>query len=390
MALMHNVVREAISLAQAAGWKVNVIPGNKGIVTIYPPGKYPPLNIAIDPDNEALRKWKGTAAQFGLSGEGPASTPEQREAAAQAMAQAQEEAKKDAAEERETARKRAAEIAAAEAKQQAAIQAGRQAPTGLLFKDAAQDAPQNTPEAPVKQTVPPQAAKAAAPKPVAKKAAAKAAGPVLDDKGYPPFTPSLLTADSPALRLTAGPEKGRFFCPVCLEQGEHFSAKLQQGLASHRGFRHGAYLSPTGGSAVTQAVIPPDVLAALGLLTDSLAEVFASGVDPKELDDAKAKLAEAEKLVTELTGKLTKEQAEHRNTLTTASEWKAKAEQRDKLLNQIQKEHENNNGSAEREKKVLTEQFEKLLRDLRTIGQTLAPVQAVGKIDQKIGEFLGE
>lgn len=385
MALMHPVVREAISLAQAAGWKVNVIPGNKGIVTIYPPGKYPPLNIAIDPDNEGLRKWRGTALTFGLSGDGPASTPEQREAAEKAMKDAKEAAKQDAADQRAAERAKAEQIAATQAKQQAAIQAGRQAPTGLLFKS-----PEDAQEAaPVMQTVPAQAASKAAPKPVAKKAAAKA-GPVLDEQGYPPFVPSLLTADSNVLKLTAGPDKGRFFCPACWENGERFTAKLQQGLASHRGFKHGAYVSTPGGSAVTQAVIPADVMAALGLLTDSVAEAFASAQDSGELAEAKEKLAQAEKQVTDLQAKLTQEQADHRELLTTASEWKAKAEQRGTALNALQADKDSKGEVAAREKKVLTEQFEKLLRDLRVIGQTLSPVQAVGQIDAKIGTFLGE
>lgn len=384
---INSLVREAYNLAEAAGWPTSI---KNQMLIIQPPGQLPPLQVDLMPNEATLDKWRATARTYNLMGDGPASTPEQREKAKEQAVEkanaAKEAAKVQAAAERAAAKEKAEAIARVEALQKAAIEEGRRAPEGLLFKE------------PVVET--PQAAVAAPTVPVAKKAAAavKTAVPAqapaptknTDPEGYPVFSQALLTAQPSELRLTEGPHKGKYFCPVCWEEGKRFLSKLPQGLASHRGFRHGAYLdsSSIGDAAVAQAVVPQNVLTAVELLRSEMVEAFAGLVNSDEAERLQAQVEELTAKCERLQSDLTREQAEHRATTEKASDWKRTAEARDAQLSTAQQEKTGAQQAVEVRIKGITQGFETLLKQIQTLVQTQAPVQAVGKVDELVTKYL--
>jgi hypothetical protein len=364
----------AIDLAQKAGWPVS--PRNGKIIIEAPDGTA--LTIGARPNEASLNVWRSQCRRYNLVGLGPAMTPAQqekvRQEAAEEYAQQQAAQKQQAAEAEAVKTRKAAEAALAEKKAQEVVAAASKLPT-----------PPKSPSVPTRPENPATAQKAvsvpvvtftAPPSPatVAQKVTAKKVEPAKPKgDGYPEFNASmLLVEDYSQYRLTSGPDKGKYFCPNCLERGEKMSYKQPQGLAAHRGFRHGAYRGTADASSTPE--LPESVKTALDLLRDTLVEELSDTADATELREAKKKIEELNSIVDERAKELTALRAE-------LAKAKTSAEERGKALDEIGKKHE-------AEIKMLMGKLEKDLQQFVEWGNNLAPVQAVVKILDVAGGYL--
>lgn len=367
---IDDSVKRAIELAKAAGWKVSV---QNQLVKITPPSTpghaaYQPLTTPYSlafSDDTTKREWAQTCRRFGLV-DGPATTPAERELAEKAAERPQD---REALTQKEVEKARVAAIQAAETAK------SRTAPPGLLF------------QAPAVAPAPVPAAIAPAPKPTALAAVPKttpqenpvpkvvASSEPSDEKLYPAFTEDMIGWGYPQFAMA----DGRLFCPECLRDGKKSSFKKGQGLAAHRGWLHGLYATPvtdnTEGLSM-RTELPQNVLAAFDLAIESVVDALAGASDPTEI------------------ARLTKELADVRKELATA---KAESSSRGTALNEAQerlRSADTVKAAAVQAQKSLSEgmlnSFEELLKKIALYAQTLAPVQAVAKIDTDIKEYLKE
>jgi hypothetical protein len=357
---LHQVVLEAVNLAQAASWKVSV---RDGLVRINPPGldengkTYPVLTINMQPNAENLKSWAPTARKFGLTGNGPAMTPVQKAQAAAAKTAALQT---EQAQTRAEAQQKAAEKAAAAEKVAAATAAGRtDNPTNAaLFVE------------PVAVRVP------------EKKPMAKPAAPVGD--GFPSaFEEWMLDAPANRLQITGGSLRGRFFCPQCFQGGEKFTATNAQGLAAHRGFKHSRFANKPNSevSAMVSAVLPESVRTALELLQNEVADQFLKLQEDGGGAAKDGQIAELRKKVSSLETELVRMGKDY----TSMS---ALAQERANALSTVQSKLDSEALAATTQQTSMLKSFEVLLRELRTMTQTMSPVQAAAAIDKKVEDYL--
>jgi hypothetical protein len=379
MAKLPEEVSTAIAIAESTpGWSVSARNGK--IVIVAPDGTA--LTTSPKPNDESLKVWRAQAAKYNLIGDGPAMTPKQQEEMAMATAtQIDPLAEKKAAE-------------AAEAAKKAALAIAGKGPTPGAPKTNAISVPVVTFTAP--------AAPVATPKVIATAVAKKAvlaAQPAVDEDGFPPFAPSMLVTEQGSyidFQIKSGTLKGRYFCGLCWERGDKETFKAPQGLASHRGFRHAAFMLP-GADSQGSAKLPEAIDTALELLRGALIEELTDTADAgqlrilekqvKELNgvlqakDAALqtkdiRLDERGKMLTELEGTL--------RTVVKERDAAVKlAEERGTALDKARAEYE-------AQVKMLLSRVEKDLQQMQTWANELAPVKAVGQIMNIIERYLNK
>lgn len=329
-------VENAIQHAKEAGWAVSI--RNEKVIVTAPDGVN--LTVGLHPNEPSLDKFRSEARKYNLI-DGPARTPAQQEQ----MIKEAEEAGLRQAEALNAKRKAEAEAAAKKraAAQEAAKKAAAATANGLKAKPS-----------------------------------------VPGDELFPAFDESMIgTLDYQGLKLS----NGRFYCPECLGQGEKFSAKAPQGLATHRAFSHGMYMAAQTAVAAPSApkvVLPEDIQVAVELLRTSIAEHLTNDSGDSEK-------------VAELEGKLKKLSEQHDLELKQADKQyndaketfdKALRVEKDKV-NQLTKELNDKNGVHSAEVEALTKSVRTVLTQIREAVNGLAPAQAIGKIDEILTDYLG-
>jgi hypothetical protein len=367
MTQLHEEIRIAVEVAKAAGWPVAFRSGK--VVITAPNGMN--LTVGTRPNEETVKDWRSVCRKYNLLGEGPARTPEQQEEARVAAANGTPLSPEAKAESAAKAEKKA-QAAEAQRKADAVVAEAAKLPTPPASPSA--------PSSPVKPVnVPVVAVTKVTPDTIAKKAAAKktAAAPVRDANGYPPFTPDMLTSKTYAQFKLAD---GRYFCPNCWGHGEKLSFKAPQGVASHRGFKHGVF-SPDAASG--EGALPESLLTALELLKLEMVEHLASTVDEELIKEQQEKI-EGLGVLIERQRTLLKERGEEITKLGSEIEkLKLTAEQRGVLL-------DGEKARFDREAKQIMDKVATDLGQFRTWINELAPVRAVGKINDTLDKYLGD
>lgn len=349
-------VQTAIDLAKRADWDVSI--RNDKVVICPPDGVA--ITIGFNPNDESMKVFRSNARKYNLLGDGPARTPAEAEALL-AEVEAETEAKaKEANAQRmafEAEQKRKREEAAAAAKKIAAATQG-----GLVEPEPVAEEP--------KREIP---------------------------QGIPAFDKSLLgQTRSDLFLILNGTGHQEYYCIECWESGRKFTSKRPQGLAAHRGVRHGAYSEgtdlthPISETALVNTSLPADVNDALELLVSVLGENFSGTASSEEIESLRKQVADLEKGISEV-----KAQAARDLELSDKQYTDAKAafdqasEASKKKIHDLTKELAGKDGLHGTEVKQLTESFRVLLMKVQEALNTQAPVQAIGTIDAMIKPYLG-
>lgn len=378
MATMNPIVSAAINNAREAGWGVRFSSGK--IVITCGDGFNLTIGQPAMENKETLRKFESKARQYNLI-EGPAQTPAQREAEEKALAEKKAAA---AAEKADAAARKQAEANAAKEKAKAVVaQAAKlpPAPTSPSFVEPVEvERPQiiSIPTQPTPHAV----AKAAA----SAKAAKEAESPKADADGFPPFTPDMLAVkeDYSVFKLP----NGRYFCPTCWEGGVKFTAKQPQGLASHRGIRHGLFTKRTS-TVPEESKLPESVATALELLRNELIESLTDTADAAQVRELEKKIEDLNKVldqkqdkIAELTKNLDAGHEALRKLTKERDDAKRDAEGRKTLL-------DNERSRLDAEIKQQMDAVEQDLKQMRAWTNELAPVKAIARIDEVLTKYLG-
>jgi hypothetical protein len=341
----------AMELAKAAEWTVSN--RNRMIHIVAPDG----VNISVghDPNDESLKVFRSNARRYNLVGTGPARTPEQ---AARLLEEATAQGEKEAAQ--LNAKRRAYEAAQREKRQQ--IEAARQKANAAI-QQGMTTTQENQPMP--KLPKPTSATTQAVPSPRAPE--------------MPVFDPELLgTKDRTKLQLP----NGEYYCPECWAEGVVSTFKrFQGGMSTHRGIKHSLYNpDPHPGPA-----LPADVDTAMDMLRNAVAEAIGGG-DPKalaakdaELEVLRAKLAQAEAMVAGVSKQSDQDRADFDKKFLEAQ---SSAE---KKVQEVKREV---GAKAEAEVKAITKEFYDLLKSIQGFAETLSPIQAIGKIDEIVRNFV--
>lgn len=356
-------VQSAIDLAKQAGWDVSI--RNAKIVITAPDGVA--ITIGMNPNDESMKTFRSSARQYNLVGEGPARTPAEAEALV-AELEKDAEKKADAA----NAQRRAFE-AAQKKKQEEAAKAAEKA------EEATQNGMTEEPEE-------------ATPEPEKPREI-----PV----GIPVFDPALLGLTQSDLFLVLSPAGTQeYYCVECWEHGKKFTSKRPQGLAMHRGFRHGVYGNglddvPTIPVVVQETpsvnpLLPSDVNDALELLVSVLGENLSGSASSAEVEALTKQVADLEAQLAEV-----RAQAERDLGLSDKQYQDAKAAfdraskaSKDKIF-ELTKEITEKDGKHETETEQLMKSFKMLLNKVQESLNTKSPIQAVGVIDELIKPYMG-
>lgn len=341
-------VTTAMDLAEAAGWKVSN--RNKKVV-ITPPG-CPNVTIGHNPNDESMKVFRANARTYNLLGQGPARTPDQAKeiheaAEAQGLAEAERlNAQRKKYEGEQKAREQ--EIEAARLKAAAATQRGMTKPEE-------------------KRTAMP-----------ATKTAKKPVSNEID-----PFDPALLGTKNNARFLLGD---GTYYCIECWQHGRRETFLAPQGLAAHRGVKHGMYpgnfpVTPPDTQETNRVQLPADVDTAMDMLRVAVAEALGVG-DPKELAAKEAELAELRTKLAEAQAKLDKADKNSADFDRRFLEAQASSDKRLAELQEQMKE------KSESETAVLTQQFFELLTAIQKTVEGFTPAQAIGKVDEIIRSYL--
>jgi len=352
-------VQNAIDLAKAADWDVSI--RNQKIVISAPDGVA--ITIGLNPNDESMKVFRSNARQYNLIGEGPARTPEETEALL-AELEAEGEKKAQAA----NAQRKAFEAAQAKKKAEAdrAKKKAEEATQGGLVD--AQPEPEPVKEVRVLPTE------------------------------IPVFDPALLGQTQSSLFLVNLHGVETYYCIECWEQGKKFTSKRPQGLAMHRGFRHGVYNPETVLSApetqetspVHSPALPSDVNDALELLVSVLGENFAGSAGTAEIDGLKKQVAELEDQIAQV-----RREAERDLSLSDKQYTDAKAafdkasEAAKKKIHDLSKELSGKDAVHMAETEQIMKSFRMLLNKIQEALNTQAPVKAVGIIDELIKPYMG-
>lgn len=344
-------VERAIINAREADWNVSI--RNEKLVIGAPDGVA--ITVGMAPSDESMKKFRRDCKAYNLL-VGPATTPQEREKVVRAAEKAgEEEAKRLNAQRKEEAareRSRRQEIEAARKKANIAIQHGMT----------------TTEEGPVSKPTAPRT-----------------------DLALPAFDPKLLgTRDNSRFLL----EDKTYYCVECWQHGERATYKAPQGLAAHRGVKHGLYpgahpvappVAPPVSQETDRVQLPADVDTAMEMLRSALAEALGGG-DSKlleakeaELEVLRTKLAEKEKALDAAIQQADKDRA------TSDKRFLEARTEADRRMKEIEAE---GGAKSQAEANLLTEQFMKLLLDIQKILENSTPVQAVGKIDETVRKFL--
>lgn len=369
---LPEIVSVAIAHAEAAGWPVAARNGK--VVISAPDGTA--LTIGVNPNDESMKVWRSTIRRYNLE-DGPAMTPKQQEEMAMATATQPKSASTNAA-----AAKKAAE--ATEANKKAALAASGKGPVPAPPKSNSVPVPVVTFTAPDAPVVTPKVLATKAPQ-----------GPKTDEDGFPPFDPAMLAidlGDYPPFLIMSGKFKGKYFCGACWERGDKETFKAPQGLASHRGFRHGAY---TYAANSATGKMPVAIETALELLRGVLIEEMTDTADAEQvrtleekvselkvqlkerdlmLKEQGAKFSERGTMLTDIENTLRKVTKERDEAVKTSAE-------RGTALDQAKAEYE-------AQVRMLLSRVEKDLSQMQAWANELAPVKAVGQILTVVEKYL--
>lgn len=349
-------VETAIDLAKQAGWDVSI--RNAKIVITAPDAVN--ITIGMNPNDESMKVFRSSARKYNLVGEGPARTPAESEAL---MKQLEEETERKAKE----ANKQRKVFEAAQQRKQTEAEAAREK------ADAATQAGlvEVEPEPVVEETrvVP---------------------------NGFPVFDPALLGQIQSDLFLINLPNGEEYYCIECWSSNLKFTSKRPQGLAMHRGIRHGLYggkpaLTAPAVSQETSAVttaLPADVQAAVELLVSVIGENVTGG-NSEEVETLTKQVADLEKKLEEL-----KTQSERDLSLSDKQYTDAKAafdkanEASKNKIHELMEELSGKDGIHATETEQLMKSFRTLLSQVQDALNTQAPLKAVGTIDELIRPFM--
>lgn len=355
-------VQTAIDLAKQADWDVSIRNGK--MVISAPDGVA--ITIGMNPNDESMKVFRSNARKYNLVGDGPARTPAESEALL-----AQVEA--DTAKKAQAANAQRKAFEAAQAKKRAEAEAARQKAEeatqgGLMDSDApAEEISQETPV------------------------------PLPTD--IPVFDPALMGQTQSDLFLVSLNGVETYYCIECWSQAKKFTSKRPQGLAMHRGFRHGIY----GGHAVPSSApetqetssvqnhaLPSDVNDALELLVSVLGENFAGSGSSAEIEDLKKQISGLEAKIAQVSS-----EAERDLLLSDKQYTEAKAafdkasEATKKKIHDLSKELSGKEAAHAAETEQLMKSFKMLLSKILEAVNTQAPVKAVGIIDELIKPYMG-
>lgn len=352
-------VQTAIDLAHKADWEVSI--RNEKVLIKASDGVA--ITIGMSPNDESLKAFRSSARAYNLVGDGPARTPKE---SAALLAKVEEDTKKKAAE--ANAQRKIFEAAQQKKKSEtaaAAVKAEEATQGGLV--------PEEPKPAPAPKAIP---------------------------QGIPVFDKDLLGKTQSDLFLvlnSAGTQE--YYCIECWEYTKKFTSKRPQGLAMHRGFRHGVYGNGLDTPAIVPATaqetasvnpaLPSDVNDALELLVSVLGENFSGSSSSVELEALQKQMADLEKQLAE-----TRTQAERDLGLSDKQYTDAKAafdrasESDKKKIHELAKELAGKDGHHAAETEQLMKSFKMLLNKVQEALNTKSPIQAVGVIDELIKPYM--
>jgi hypothetical protein len=375
MTQLIEEITTAVHVARSAGWPVDFRNGK--VVITAPNGKA--LTVGTRPNEETVKDWRSVCRRYNLIGEGPARTPEQQEEDRLATANGTPvDAKVQAEQEAKAAKKAEADVARRKAEEVVAQASKLPTPPPSPSVPSSPSIPAS-PAKPV--NVPVVAVTKVTPDTIAKKAAAKKTAPAApgrDKDGFPQFSPDMLTSKTYAqFKLPSG----RYFCPNCWSHGEKETFKAPQGVASHRGFRHATF-SPEG-TANGEVALPESLLTALELLRLEMVEVVANATDESVVKEQEEKIKGLGELIERQRAKIKERETEISKLGSEIEKLKLTAEQRGTLL-------DGEKARFDREAKAILDKVGAEFLQFREWINSLAPVRAVGKIDEAIGKYLGD
>lgn len=322
----------AMKLATEAGWPVS--DRSRKVLITTPDG----VNITIghNPNDESMKVFRSTCRSYNLIGQGPARTPKQVEAIV-----SEQEKKALAEADRLNAQRRAFEKE--ERAKQEAIRAVRQKSRSAIQQGMV-------------------------------KAKEKS---VLAVIALPSFDKKLLLSRESADFLL---DDGTYYCINCLEGGERATFKAPQGLAAHRGSRHGFYQT---GVTQDRVQLPADVETALDMLRAAIGETVSAEADPKMLEAKEAELETLRQQVERVTQRALRDQKEHARIIQENQETAEKA-----LVTAVEAAENKAQAAREAEVSTLMQNFLAILMEIRKATEDLSPIQAVAKIDEILRENL--
>lgn len=347
-------VQSAIDNAKAAGWETSIRNGK--IVISAPDGVG--ITMGFYPNDESIKKFRRDAEKYNLI-EGPARTPEEQAAIIANLEK--EQAEKDAkanekrkAYEAEQARK-AAEAEAARQKAEEATKAG-------MVEEPAPEPEKK----PVVREIP---------------------------KGMPEFDSSLLGQTDSKLFLILNPAGVQeYYCIECWEHGAKFTSKRPQGLAMHRGVRHGAYRNEEAAETQENAAVtglPTDVHDALELLTTVVQDALTGAAPSTEHEELKKQYAVLQAELEEARKQFARDLAASDNQYTEAKAAFDKVREADKAkIHELTQDLNGKDKKHETEVTQLTKAFRTLLEQVRHALNNEAPLKAIGTIDELIKPYL--
>jgi hypothetical protein len=351
-------VQTAIDLAHKADWDVSI--RNEKVVIKASDGVA--ITIGMNPNDESMKVFRSSARQYNLIGDGPARTPKESE---ELLAKLEAETEKKAAEANaqrkifEAAQKKKQEEADA-----AAVKAQEATQNGLV---AVAEEPKET-------------------------------MPVFEiPVGIPVFNKDLLGKTQSDLFLILSPAGiQEYYCIECWEHGLKFTSKRPQGLAMHRGIRHGLYGSSTPSAPVTaretvsvNSALPADVHDALELLVSVLGDNFSGSATSAELEGLQKQVADLEKQLSEVRAQAERDLGLSDKQYTDAKAAFDQATKADKKkIYDLTKELSEKDGKHEIETEQLMKTFKMLLNKIQEALNTRAPIQAVGEIDGLIKPYM--
>jgi hypothetical protein len=350
-------VQTAIDIAKQADWDVSIRNGK--IVITASDGVA--ITIGMNPNDESMKTFRSSARRYNLIGDGPARTPEEAEALVAELEKDSEKKAKAANAQRKAfeaaQQKKQTEAAAAAEKAQAATQAG-------LVSEEPEAAPVPEETLPVFEI------------------------PV----GIPVFDETLLGKTQSDLFLVLNAAGLReYYCVECWGEGKKFTSKRQQGLAMHRGIRHGLYTLPaaTQETSSVNPALPSDVNAALELLVSVLGENFSGSANTAELEALQKQAADLEKQLAEVRAQAARDLGLSDKQYTDAKAAFKKASEADKAkIHSLSEELAGKDGKHAAEVEQLMKSFRMLLNKVQEALNTKAPIQAVGEIDSLIKPYM--
>lgn len=348
-------VQTAIDLAKQAGWDVSL---RNGKIVIVAPDSVA-ITIGMSPNDESMKTFRSNARRYNLIGEGPARTPAESE---KILAELEEEGEKAA----EAANKQRQAFEAAQRKKQAEAEAAAAKAAEATQAGLVEAEPEPKPEV---REIP---------------------------QGIPAYDPALLGQTQPGLFLILNPAGVQeYYCIECWSENKTFTSKRPQGLAAHRGVRHGLYSGASASlpvpsqESVSVSTLPSDVHDAIELLVSVLGENLSGAGSATEVDLLTKKVADLEARLAEVQAQAARDLSLSDKQYTDAkTAWDKANEAAKKKIHELNKELTGAEGKHAAETEQLMKSFKMLLNKVKEALNTQAPIKAIGTIDELIQPYM--